>query len=219
MRKFFSFTAKTVLLLCLVFSQNGHVSAAASLNGREILQLGTHRWNYSILRLRGGAAAAAAAAQFHLGNTHTPPSSSAFWKTRTTAPKSSNSPLYTVQHPEEEEEDFDHEHVPHSTTKEQLQAFLTRDDRNTFIARVYTILSTQLLFTAAIVLAFGSNRNLQHWIFKRGQAVPLLSVVLSSIAWFITCYNPTARRAPKIKWWLLGIFTLGYVDRFKLFNC
>jgi FtsH-binding integral membrane protein len=37
----------------------------------------------------------------------------------------------------------------------------------------------------------------------------LISVILSSIAWFITCYNPTARRSPQIKWWLLGIFTLG----------
>jgi FtsH-binding integral membrane protein len=71
---------------------------------------------------------------------------------------------------DEDEDDLDHEHVPYTTnSKEQIQAFLTRDHRNTFITRVYSILSTQLLFTAAVVLAFGTNRNLQYWIFKKGQ--------------------------------------------------
>jgi len=37
----------------------------------------------------------------------------------------------------------------------------------------------------------------------------MISVFLSSIAWFITCYNPDARRIAPMKWWLLGIFTIG----------
>jgi hypothetical protein len=54
------------------------------------------------------------------------------------------------------------------STKEVIDAFLTRDSRNTFIARVYGILSGQLIVTAISVLAFGLNPSLGMWMKDAG---------------------------------------------------
>jgi len=111
-----------------------------------------------------------------------PPLSSSPFKRSTVLSSSS----YTVQHPSDDIEDEEEgegtlDNTPSSSyhpsttttlssTKEQIQAFLTRQDRNTFIVRVYSILSLQLLFTAGVILMFTSNPPLQYWILKRGQA-------------------------------------------------
>ena len=53
--------------------------------------------------------------------------------------------------------------------------------------RVYAILAGQLLATALLVLFFGMNPNVGAWTKQTGSFVPLLSLALSSIAWFLIC--------------------------------
>jgi len=106
-------------------------------------------------------------------------------------------------------EDLAKDDSDNQETKEVIDAFLTRDSRNTFIARVYAILSVQLLVTALTICVFGFNPSLGAWMRQAGSFVPLLSLVLSSIAWFLICGSVRARREAPIKWQLLTVFTLG----------
>lgn len=39
--------------------------------------------------------------------------------------------------------------------------------------------------------------------------VPLVSLLISTISWAVICSSADARRKSPLKWWLLGIFTLG----------
>jgi FtsH-binding integral membrane protein len=96
-------------------------------------------------------------------------------------------------------------------TKDLIDAFLTRDSRNKFIARVYTILSGQLLVTASSIFAFGMFPDLGRWMRSThvGQVIPILSLLLSTIAWFLVCSSVKARRDGSMKWKLLALFTLG----------
>jgi len=54
-------------------------------------------------------------------------------------------------------------------TKDLIDAFLTRDSRNSFIARVYAILTGQLLVTALSVIGFSGKRDLAMWFLTRGK--------------------------------------------------
>jgi FtsH-binding integral membrane protein len=76
---------------------------------------------------------------------------------------------------------------------------------------VYAILSAQLLVTAASVWAFGMNPDLASWMKRPGwgASVPILSLIMSTIAWVIACMSPTARRASPVKWQVLALFTAG----------
>ena len=76
-------------------------------------------------------------------------------------------------------------------------------------ARVYAILSGQLLVTALSVLFFGMNPQVGAWMRQAGSFVPLLSLGISSIAWFLVCGSVRARREAPMKWQLLALFTLG----------
>mmetsp|Transcript_23606 Transcript_23606/g.33116 ORF Transcript_23606/g.33116 Transcript_23606/m.33116 type:complete len:334 (+) Transcript_23606:262-1263(+) len=105
-------------------------------------------------------------------------------------------------------EDIDQQ-TSHSETKEMIDAFLTRDSRQTFISRVYAILTGQLLVTAISIFIFGTNKNLAHWMHRSGTVVPMLSLLVSTIAWFMICVSPRARRESPIKWQLLTLFTVG----------
>jgi FtsH-binding integral membrane protein len=95
------------------------------------------------------------------------------------------------------------------STKETIDAFLTRDSRNTFIARVYAILSTQLVFTAMVITFFGLNPGISKWMRDAGRLVPFLSLGLSTIAWFAVASSTKARREAPLKWQLLALFTIG----------
>jgi hypothetical protein len=105
-----------------------------------------------------------------------------------------------------------------AAAKEMIDAFLTRDSRNTFIARVYGILSIQLLFTAAVCIAFGLYEpltNISAINPATGQytnslvMVPLGGIFLSTIAWFRMAASPTARQKSPNKWYWMTIFTIG----------
>jgi protein lifeguard len=102
--------------------------------------------------------------------------------------------------------------------KEMIDAFLTRDSRNTFIARVYAILSCQLLFTALVCILFGtvpSLTNISRINVATGQyinplvVIPLGGILLSTVAWFRMAANPEARQKSPNKWWWVAAFTIG----------
>jgi FtsH-binding integral membrane protein len=101
--------------------------------------------------------------------------------------------------------------------KEVIDSFLTRDSRNSFIARVYGILSVQLAFTALVCLLFGTYpplTNIYNLRSVTGRASPLLWVPLagvfaSTIAWFRVAISPNARQKSPNKWWWLALFTFG----------
>jgi len=97
-------------------------------------------------------------------------------------------------------------------TKDQLDAFLSRDSRQTFITRVYAILTSQLLVTSFITIFMNVNK---HWILnvvlgsRHGRLIPLLSMALASIAWYTIALSERARHVAPLKWQLLVLFTLG----------
>lgn len=125
-------------------------------------------------------------------------------------------------------------------TKEAIAtAFLNREDRNRFIgkihccvedifqllyltillslhlpmtiARVYALLSGQLLFTAGTIQAFHMNPNIRNWMLytNAGRKVPLLSLMVSSIALFLTMSSDSTRQSSSMRWPLFILFTIG----------
>lgn len=76
---------------------------------------------------------------------------------------------------------------------------------------MYAILAGQLLVTAATIVLFGTNPAWTAWMQRPGMgaAVPVVSLLLSTVAWIIMCVSPQARRANPVKWQLLALFTLG----------
>lgn len=57
-----------------------------------------------------------------------------------------------------------------TTAEDVINAFLTRDSRQTFISRVYAVLAGQLLLTAISILAFSRKRHLAIWFLTRGKS-------------------------------------------------
>ena len=98
-------------------------------------------------------------------------------------------------------------------TKDVIDAFLTRDSRNSFIARVYAILSVQLVIAVLSCLLFGLHpvlRNLPYMATSKALAsVPLIAMAASTISFYRVLFSPNARRKSPNKWWWLSIFTVG----------
>ncbi|KAL3801120.1 hypothetical protein HJC23_002413 [Cyclotella cryptica] len=97
-------------------------------------------------------------------------------------------------------------------TKEAIAtAFLNRDDRNRFIARVYALLSGQLLFTAGTIHAFHLYPSLRDWMLytNSGRKVPMLGLIVSSIALFFAMSSETTRQSSPMRWPLFVAFTIG----------
>lgn len=81
---------------------------------------------------------------------------------------------------------------------------------NSATARVYAILAGQLLITGLSIFAFGKFDFAGEWMQRGwGAAVPGVSLLLSTIAWFTMFSYPNARRGNPLKWQLLALFTLG----------
>lgn len=79
-------------------------------------------------------------------------------------------------------------------------------------ARVYAILSVQLIFTAATVILFGTHPDWSRWMRTSGSPgtlIPFASLLLSTICWFVMCASTNARRQAPLKWQLLTLFTIG----------
>ncbi|KAL7543128.1 hypothetical protein ACHAXR_012426 [Thalassiosira sp. AJA248-18] len=98
------------------------------------------------------------------------------------------------------------------TTKEAFaEAFLQREDRNRFIARVYAILTGQVLFTAGTIHAFHLNPHIRDWMLMHpaGRKVPLFGLLISTIAYWITLSSENIRQSSLMRWPLLIAFTIG----------
>lgn len=112
---------------------------------------------------------------------------------------------------------FEDKDASNVAAKEMMDAFLTRDSRNSFISRVYAILSGQLAFTALVCILFGVYPPLTNisQLDRTGQytnplvALPLMGILLSTVAWFRICASPEARQKSPNKWWWLILFTVG----------
>mmetsp|Transcript_18978 Transcript_18978/g.28114 ORF Transcript_18978/g.28114 Transcript_18978/m.28114 type:complete len:355 (-) Transcript_18978:223-1287(-) len=93
-------------------------------------------------------------------------------------------------------------------TKEVINSFLTRESRNTFIVRVYSILTVQLLLVALSVLLFGKYPMLNRWMLTGGKFVPWASLIISTITVMFMTISERARQVSPLKWQLLGIFSI-----------
>lgn len=93
-------------------------------------------------------------------------------------------------------------------TKEEIDSFLTRDSRNTFIARVYAILTGQLLMVALSVLLFGKYPIITQWMMTKGKFVPWASILISTITVVFMSVSERARQISPLKWQLLAIFSI-----------
>lgn len=96
--------------------------------------------------------------------------------------------------------------------KEQFaDAFLQREDRNRFIARVYGILTGQLLFTASTIHLFHLNPQIRDWMIysQAGRKVPLLGLLISTVAWWIALSSEQTRQSSPMRWPILLAFTAG----------
>ncbi len=129
--------------------------------------------------------------------------------------KTKQSEQPTKLKPQQQQQQQDAEEKEEEDVKDMIDTFLTRDSRNSFIARVYGILSAQLAFTAAVCLLMGTYKPLNiYYNVRTGQGspllwVPLMGVALSTIAWFRVVISPQARQKAPNKWWWLSIFTVG----------
>jgi FtsH-binding integral membrane protein len=66
--------------------------------------------------------------------------------------------------------------------------------------------------TAGSIFIFGLNPNLSRWMSASGSAglaVPALSLLISTVTWFIMCISSDEQRRSKLKWTLLTLFTAG----------
>ena len=98
-----------------------------------------------------------------------------------------------------------------------------------FPARVYVILSGQLLVTALSCIFFGWYfPNLASLILsptrRRGtlspfQILPWVGFLTTTISWSMICSSPNARRSSPQKWIWLSLFTLGESFLVGLVSC
>lgn len=149
------------------------------------------------------------------GSGDTPPSST-FWSTRTTPPKPNNTqyPFSSSSQPQPRrvrvtDVTQQYEDQKRDDTKEQINAFLTRDNRNQFITRVYAILSGQLLITLASIFGFTKVPALSYWMMTRGQIIPMACLILSTLCVGSMSFSEKARQSSPTKWILLALFTIG----------
>lgn len=147
------------------------------------------------------------------------PNASTYWSRTRTATSPSSPTSFSNRQSHQQHKQSDNIKVTDVTqeiktqeqqqTKESIDEILTRDNRNTFIARVYSILAVQLLFTIASVFAFAKHPKLVHWVLAKGKILPNASILLSTLAFFRMAMSETARRSSPMKWILLATFTFG----------
>ena len=203
----------SVVLLMLCFSASSVVSSTTTTTTTSSTVI--RHYNYDILySLRGGSS------PFRVGPATTRPiTSSNPFGSRQRKSSSTTSTRYKQQPNNNNKMNKTlQRHHSKAATKEMIDAFLTRDSRNTFISRVYAILSVQLLFTAGVCLLFGLYpplTNISAINPATGQytnslvMVPLGGIFLSTIAWFRMAVSPEARQKSPNKWWWMTIFTVG----------
>eukprot|EP00581_Thalassiosira_minuscula_P005104 CAMPEP_0183747988 /NCGR_PEP_ID=MMETSP0737-20130205/67541_1 /TAXON_ID=385413 /ORGANISM="Thalassiosira miniscula, Strain CCMP1093" /LENGTH=294 /DNA_ID=CAMNT_0025983705 /DNA_START=249 /DNA_END=1136 /DNA_ORIENTATION=- len=184
---------RRIIQLTFFVSQLGIVDAS-NLLANGFRSRATFINHDSILSVRGGASESASA--WSAGSKYD------YGPSRPTYSSSSSPTRYSTSQSQDEKEE----------TKEAFaEAFLQRNDRNRFIARVYAILTGQLLFTAGTIHAFHLNPSIRDWMLLHpaGRKVPLLGLLISTIAWWITLSSESIRQSSNLRWPLLIAFTVG----------
>jgi FtsH-binding integral membrane protein len=185
-----------ILLSYLVIILTIHLTKADASN-----QFGISHINFpSLLRLRGGSDQSRGFLSFGANPSHSQ-------NKQPTSFQQSQSQSYNenVQVTDVTNEIKDQER---EETKEVIDAFLTRDSRNSFIVRVYAILTAQLLLVALSILAFGRYPALGIWMMTKGKVVPWASIAISSGTMIFMSISERARRVAPLKWQLLGLFSV-----------
>jgi len=139
-------------------------------------------------------------------NSNTQPPSSTFWSTKTSRqnpPKSSYGNIKVTDVTQDIKEQEMEE------TKDEIDKFLTRDSRVSFISRVYAILTGQLVILSLSILAFAKNPKLSFWIMSKGRVIPMICLLISTISVSIMSMSERARHSSPLKWQLLSLFTIG----------
>mmetsp|Transcript_3161 Transcript_3161/g.5878 ORF Transcript_3161/g.5878 Transcript_3161/m.5878 type:complete len:392 (+) Transcript_3161:68-1243(+) len=95
-------------------------------------------------------------------------------------------------------------------TKDAINAFLTRESRNSFIVKVYAILTGQLVLVALSALLFGRYPALGRWMMtsSAGRVVPWASIFISTMTVMFMTVSERARQVAPLKWQLLGLFSI-----------
>lgn len=95
------------------------------------------------------------------------------------------------------------------STKDIIDAFLTRESRHSFIVRVYAILTAQLSLVGLSIIMFGRYPSFSRWILHKGRFVPIISLLVSTISLATLSSSESARRLSPMKWQLLSLFSIG----------
>lgn len=90
---------------------------------------------------------------------------------------------------------------------ESFSAFMDRRVRHGFIAKVYAILSAQLLATFGVVAAFVFSPALAAWVQARPYILMVAMIANFGLMIALACFRENARRVP-LNYTLLGAFTL-----------
>lgn len=95
-----------------------------------------------------------------------------FWNTN--ANKNNNSNSYNYRQAQEDtfsvtDVTDELKEEERSVTKEAIDSFLTRESRNSFIARVYMILSVQLTMVVGSILMFAKFPNISRFFITKGR--------------------------------------------------
>mmetsp|Transcript_21192 Transcript_21192/g.40892 ORF Transcript_21192/g.40892 Transcript_21192/m.40892 type:complete len:363 (-) Transcript_21192:66-1154(-) len=154
-----------------------------------------------ISRLRGGASDSKSA--WSAGSRRYYPSGSGF---------SSNQSKTSSAYRNDDFSNASYRAAEEQATKDAFaEAFRRREDRNRFIARVYAILTGQLLFTAGTIHAFHLNPGIRNWMLSThaGRKVPIIGLIISTIAWWITLSSEHTRQSSPMRWPILFAFTAG----------
>ena len=122
------------------------------------------------LRIRGGSYDSSKSWSWGANPIRQRPSSSSFnqQQQRQQQQQQQQQPVYPIV---EDITDQEEQQYQTQSTKDAIDSFLVRGNRNSFITRVYAILTTQLLFTALTVLYFATHRHIPIWMATQGRMI------------------------------------------------
>lgn len=172
-------TYKLLLLTLLALVVPIACTRRAFLHAHVMPNLNSNRHINSLLNLRGGAQPT------NPSRTYWSPSSSTSTSTQqpTSFQQSQSQALSRQQQTKQmtvTDVTDDLKSEERERTKEEIDSFLTRESRNSFIVRVYSILTVQLLLVALSVLLFGKYPMLGRWMLTKGTFGKCVSGPLSS---------------------------------------
>ena len=89
----------------------------------------------------------------------------------TTTPSGRQQRRQNINYPIVEDITDQEEKENQAIAKDMMDSFLSRDNRNSFIARVYGILTLQLIVTALTVVYFSTHRHIPMWMAFQGRMI------------------------------------------------